>query len=231
MSNRQGVFGNQAMGSLPKGVFGNQAMGSTQGIFGNPMAGLGATGGIFSGPNALGISDPIAMDRCLQECYMTYTGSDDILMCEQYCEETSDSATKTTTVAPSTTDYYGSGSNPACNSDAMIRVVQRAIGVEVDGKWGPNSAKALAAKGQPFQTYAPGCTGAAPTSSGGGTPSYVAPTPGTTMPGTTTPPKPGTPKPETQADIFGSAGAFPLEGGAGINRKSKEKQGKGARLN
>jgi len=68
-----------------------------------------------------------------------------------------------------------------CNSDAVIRIVQRAIGAGVDGDWGPESQSKLKASGQSFQAFAPGCTGSVPSySSGGG---YTPPPPPPPPPG------------------------------------------------
>jgi len=72
-----------------------------------------------------------------------------------------------------------------CNSAAVIAAVQAQIGTVADGKWGPNSRKALAATGRSFTSFAPGCTGAAP--NGGGT-TAVGPTTTKRTPGTTTTP-------------------------------------------
>jgi hypothetical protein len=49
-----------------------------------------------------------------------------------------------------------------CNSVEVIKSVQRQIGVNDDGAWGPKSQKALDDKGGDFKAFAGGCSGSVP---------------------------------------------------------------------
>jgi hypothetical protein len=64
----------------------------------------------------------------------------------------------------------------ACCSKEVIQAVQRAIGTDDDGKWGPQSQAALQRSGKSFKAFAPDCTGPVPPCGGtsGGAP-YVPP--------------------------------------------------------
>jgi len=53
---------------------------------------------------------------------------------------------------------------PACASDAIVRKVQQAIGVSVDGKWGPLSQTALVKTGKPYSYFSGQCSGSIPVS-------------------------------------------------------------------
>jgi hypothetical protein len=82
-------------------------------------------------------------------------------------------------------------SGQACNSPAVIQMVQGAIQTTADGKWGPASQTALQKAGGTFQSYAPGCTGNPPSygaitgGGGGGTVATTYAAPPNAMPATT----------------------------------------------
>jgi hypothetical protein len=96
---RHGVFGNQAMGQLPSGIFGQRT----------PVAGLGATGGIFSGPTALGTAlgstDAAATrDKCYADCEFAWASAPDgdylTNICQMQCDQAYAADPSNSTPAP-----------------------------------------------------------------------------------------------------------------------------------
>jgi hypothetical protein len=222
----QGIFGNQAMGQLPRGIFANQApdggLGVTpprlsRGVFGNRApdsgSGLGEVGGIFNGPTALGtalgLSEQTAGNaECQLSCVRTSETDWDLERCRIKCDQEFPPQT-TIEPEPGYTDggngggaSYDASAGQKCDSANIISMVQAAIGASIDGKWGPESQGKLKASGQPFKAFAPSCEGPVPSysePSGGG---------GGVTPGTTTPTTTPTTVPASQANMLGGIGEF-----------------------